>query len=208
MKKKMAGLAILVVSLLLVMSTLTLNIQPIKAEPDVCITITVLFVDDCPVEGAFTKITNATNLWNWGFTNATGQKTKCEDMSPGLYIARAYYPDMVTEFGIQAFIIDETEEDVTIKGSYNETIPPVIEILSPQNTTYATTSVPLTFTVYDYSLISWMGYSLDNQPNATITGNTTLTGLALGTHDITVYVTAPTTNMTRPMSPFNKAKTI
>jgi predicted phage tail protein len=32
-----------------------------------------------------------------------------------------------------------------------------------------------------------MGYSLDGQDNVTITGNTTLSGLANGSHSITVY---------------------
>ena len=63
--------------------------------------------------------------------------------------------------------------------------PPVISILSPQNTTYTTTSVPLTFTVSE--AISWIGYTLDGQANMTITGNTTLTGLSDGTHSLIVY---------------------
>jgi parallel beta-helix repeat protein len=54
-----------------------------------------------------------------------------------------------------------------------ETTPPAIAILSPENKTYTVNaSIPLTFTVDE--LASWMGYSLNGQPNATITGNTTL----------------------------------
>ncbi len=33
----------------------------------------------------------------------------------------------------------------------------------------------------------WMGYSLDKQTNVTVTGNDTITGLAEGMHNITVY---------------------
>jgi hypothetical protein len=34
---------------------------------------------------------------------------------------------------------------------------------------------------------AWIKYSLDGQANVTITGNTILTGLAEGSHSITVY---------------------
>jgi hypothetical protein len=36
---------------------------------------------------------------------------------------------------------------------------------------------------------SWIGYSLDNKPNVTITGNTTLTGLSNSSHNVIVYAT-------------------
>lgn len=72
--------------------------------------------------------------------------------------------------------------------------PPLITILSPQNTTY-TNNVSLTFTVYDYSPIDWMGYSLDSQANATITGNTTLTDLTYDSHNIVVYANDTYGNM-------------
>jgi hypothetical protein len=58
-----------------------------------------------------------------------------------------------------------------------------ISVLSPQNITY-TSSVPLTFITNRPP--SWIGYSLDNKPNVTITGNTTLT-LAEGYHNIIIY---------------------
>jgi hypothetical protein len=63
--------------------------------------------------------------------------------------------------------------------------PIKITLISPQNTTYSTNSIPLTFITNRPS--SWIGYSLDNKPNVTITGNTTLT-LAEGTHAIIIYV--------------------
>ena len=63
--------------------------------------------------------------------------------------------------------------------------PPSISLLSPQNITYDTSEIPLVFRVNETTL--WMGYSLDGQPNATITGNTTLTTLPVGSHSIIVY---------------------
>jgi len=60
-----------------------------------------------------------------------------------------------------------------------------ITVLSPENKTYSTSSVPLASTVSE--LASWIGYSLDNQANVTITGNTTLTELSDGMHNLVVY---------------------
>jgi undecaprenyl-diphosphatase len=65
----------------------------------------------------------------------------------------------------------------------NETF--TIVVSSPQNMTYTTPDIPLTFTVYGSS--SWIGYSLDDQANVTTTGNTTLTNLPEGSHNVIVY---------------------
>jgi energy-converting hydrogenase Eha subunit A len=62
---------------------------------------------------------------------------------------------------------------------------PNISILSPENKTYTAKNVMLTFTLSEP--ISWIGYSLDDQANVTITGNTTLTGLSDGLHNLVVY---------------------
>ncbi len=63
--------------------------------------------------------------------------------------------------------------------------PPQITIISPENKTYRSSSVHLNFTVNEST--SWMGYSLDGKENQTITGNTTLTNLHNGSHNIIVY---------------------
>jgi N-acetylneuraminic acid mutarotase len=63
------------------------------------------------------------------------------------------------------------------------TVPPELRILFPENKTY--NSVQLIFTTNKAT--EWIGYSLDNQANVTITGNTTLSGLSQGAHTITVY---------------------
>jgi N-acetylneuraminic acid mutarotase len=65
------------------------------------------------------------------------------------------------------------------------TIRPVVSVFSPENKTYNVSSVPLTFTVD--KPVSWNGYSLDGQENVSITGNTTLTELPYGAHNLTVY---------------------
>ena len=63
--------------------------------------------------------------------------------------------------------------------------PPKISVLSPENNATFASDVPLTFTVNEP--VSWIGYSLDGQDNVTVTGNTTLTGLDTGWHNLTVF---------------------
>ncbi len=58
-------------------------------------------------------------------------------------------------------------------------------ILPQNNGNYSSGSVPLTFTFN--TQVSSVGYSLDNKANVSITGNTTLTGLSNGIHNLTVY---------------------
>lgn len=80
----------------------------------------------------------------------------------------------------------------------SQTLPPIVGIISPQNTTFFKSNVPLTFTIdktipldpsfmANFTKISQTSYSLDGQSNVTIVGNTTLTGLLNGEHNVTVY---------------------
>jgi hypothetical protein len=66
-----------------------------------------------------------------------------------------------------------------------DTIPPNISILTPLNSTYAPTEVPLNFTVNE--LPSWTGYSLDGKDNVTVSGNATLPELSTGPHALKLY---------------------
>lgn len=81
----------------------------------------------------------------------------------------------------QNYTTAQTQKTLIVSTAVN---PPVITIVSPQNTTYNTNYVPLTFTINKST--SWIGYSLDNQPNKTILGNVTLS-LPNGTHNVIVY---------------------
>lgn len=69
--------------------------------------------------------------------------------------------------------------------STSDTTPPTISIISPENKTYTVNNVSLTFTLSEP--VSWIGYSLDEQANVTITGNTTLSRLSDGPHSLIVY---------------------
>lgn len=89
-------------------------------------------------------------------------------------------PPNYTETGYIS--IDEVSDGVICVV---EPSSPTITVVSPENRTYAASSVPLNFTLNKPT--SWIGYSLDAQHNVAITGNTTLSGLSYGSHNITVY---------------------
>lgn len=82
-------------------------------------------------------------------------------------------------------------ENAVITSS--ESNPPNILISSPENKTYSVENIALNFTVDETTL--WMGYSLDDQANVTISGNTTLASLLDGKHHVTVYATDYPGNM-------------
>jgi subtilisin family serine protease len=67
-----------------------------------------------------------------------------------------------------------------------KTDPVNIYITSPENVTYSTNSVDLKYSVSSPFEISWIGYSLDNKPNVTLQGNTSLI-MAEGSHNIIYY---------------------
>jgi hypothetical protein len=61
---------------------------------------------------------------------------------------------------------------------------PAVSVFSLENASYFG-SFPLNFSLSKPA--NWVGYSLDGQENVTVTGNTTLTGLSAGLHNVTVY---------------------
>ncbi len=104
----------------------------------------------------------------------TGDNATLVDLSDGIHTIVVYANDTAGNMGSSDtvyFIID--------------TISPNIEILSPENRTYAAAGIPLNLTIDELS--TWMAYSLDSQANVTVTGNTTLSGLSDGPHSLTAY---------------------
>jgi hypothetical protein len=85
------------------------------------------------------------------------------------------------------FIKVTVKSDITSdanSSAYFTVLGPAILILSPQNKTYSTQDIPLTFETN--TSITWTAYSLDDQANV-VTGNTTLTSLADGSHHLVIY---------------------
>jgi plastocyanin len=81
----------------------------------------------------------------------------------------------------------------TIQPSSTDISPPSILILSPQNKSYNTINIPLSFTLNEPT--SWMAYRLDQGTNVTITQSSTLSGLSEGSHIVTVYANDTVGNM-------------
>lgn len=77
--------------------------------------------------------------------------------------------------------------------SLRDIVPPKITITSPGFMIYKRTTIPLLFTINEPT--SWISYSLDDQANVTITGNTTLASLSLGKHKVRVYANDTSGNM-------------
>jgi len=91
----------------------------------------------------------------------------------GVYYTTYYVAYEITSYSIVKFTIDNT--------------PPIISALSVENKTYGTADVPLNVIVNEP--VSQVTYSLDGQRNVTTAGNTTLTELSNGKHNVTVYAT-------------------
>ena len=81
----------------------------------------------------------------------------------------------------------------TVYFTVNDGNPPIISNLSFENKTYNQNNLPLNFTTDEP--ISWTGYCLDGQANVTVAGNTTLTGLSNGSHNLTIYANDTAGNM-------------
>jgi len=73
------------------------------------------------------------------------------------------------------------------------TVPPVLNVLSPENKTYTSNDIPLVLFVNRPT--TWMGYSLDGLANVTVTSDVELSGLSEGEHRLTVYANDTFGNM-------------
>jgi hypothetical protein len=96
------------------------------------------------------------------------------------------------EYSIVVYANDTDDNTGTSTVNFSVDTPPTISLLSPQNTTYNSANIPLNFTVNQPT--KQLLYSLDAQNNITITGNTNITDLPNGTHNITIYATDETGN--------------
>ncbi|MBN1358921.1 hypothetical protein JW988_09170 [Candidatus Bathyarchaeota archaeon] len=105
--------------------------------------------------------------------------------TPRVYLALAVIDDIL--YAIGGFDgenwLDVTEQYVPI--GYG-TVPPELQVLSPENKTYTYNNIPLTLLVNRPA--TWISYSLDGQNNVTITGDTELSDVSEGPHNIIVYV--------------------
>jgi len=105
----------------------------------------------------------------------------------GVPEGKRYITVHAVEWG--AYIDDSFVHMFSINGSssvsFTIDVSPSVSALSLVNMTYNSADVPLIFTVSEP--VSQMSYSLDGNENVTVSGNTTLTELANGDHNITLY---------------------
>jgi hypothetical protein len=129
---------------------------------------------------------------------------------PGFDFGEGYMrPSMQRNFTIIDIPFGEHTLNITVSGlggywengteymfNYHKTVSvrfaiptnPIITFALLQNATFETSSVPLNFTV-DYP-VTEISYYLDGQEATPISGNTTLTDLANGQHNVIVYATS------------------
>ena len=129
------------------------------------------------------------------WTAATPMPTYLKDFGVAvvndiLYLIGGYYTES-REAWLHGLVTPVAVNEQYIPIGYG--VPPEIKIVSPENQKYNESSVSLVFTVN--KPVNWLGYSLDGQDNVTVTGNTTLAGLANGLHNITVYAKDEFENM-------------
>jgi parallel beta-helix repeat protein len=107
------------------------------------------------------------------------------------------YPDAAEignlRIGDTSYVIDSENQDRYPLMEPFTTTPPQITLLSPVNQVYNESSVDLVFTTDE--AVNWTGYSLDGKQNVTITGNSTITGIPNGSHNLIVYANDTYGNM-------------
>jgi hypothetical protein len=79
-------------------------------------------------------------------------------------------------------------------------LPPIISKISLENNSYYSVKIPLRFNVDEPT--SQISYSLDNEANVTIDGNTTLAGFAEGLHSLVIYACDTIGNMGKSKTVF------
>jgi hypothetical protein len=114
-----------------------------------------------------------TDWWNTA-ASARSFSFTLKELTEGSHTIAVYAEDTFGNIGTSEsvnFVVDTTAPNLTI--------------LSIENKTYDSANVPLDFAVNEP--VSQISYSLDGKENASIAGNSTLTGLSNGVHNVTVY---------------------
>jgi len=118
------------------------------------------------------------------------------DLNQTSYTWDTTYLESGTDYLVKVIATDSvnTGEDLSDGTFTVDPISPTIYVFSPLNKTYYSDSVPLTFEVNEALSLSWISYSLDNQPNVTLTGNTII-NVSDSSHKIVLYANDTSGNM-------------
>jgi hypothetical protein len=102
-----------------------------------------------------------------------------ENLTNGYHTLRAYAYDAEGKMITYQGIILTDSRTFTVNTTF---VYPTI-LLSPNNITYSSKEIPLTYTIDNSTYTVY--YELDNSRQTTLAGNTTLSGLSEGQHTIT-----------------------
>jgi hypothetical protein len=75
--------------------------------------------------------------------------------------------------------------EIILRNNSPGELPPSVKILSPEHEQYPLGNISLTY--FTDETIARVDYSLDDQVNASLGGNTTIVGLPEGEHTLRVY---------------------
>ena len=165
---------------------LDVRVNVLTSEPDITF---IRYSLDGKANVTLNSLTREDNVWYWTTTKgvtvqgtAFRAEASLDDLADGNHTltVHAHYADGKEMSRSREFTVDT---------QYKPYKPPELLILSPQNQTYTTTELPLTFAI-DEPILS-AHYMLDNQggnASQSFTGNSTLTGLSNGMHKIIVTV--------------------
>jgi parallel beta-helix repeat protein len=149
--------------------------------------------------GGTPYIPNSFNVWDDGYPSGGNYWSD--------YLTRYPNAKQIGSSGVgdTPYVIDANNTDrYPLMEPFNTTFgalqatSPRVSLVSPLNQTYYDSDVSLNFSVNVLSpvkSVNWTGYSLDGQQNITVAGNTTLTGLSSGLHNLTVYANDTYGNM-------------
>ena len=139
--------------------------------------VTVSFYVDGKVYGSVSPNSDLSSPFSYSL--------QLENLTDGSHIllVRADSTGVVRDW-ISDTVYEVPAESATAAAHFTLDSPPEVSFLSTAKT-YTTPEFPLNFTVNEP--VAKISYALDGQENVTISGNTTLTGLAFGAHNVIVY---------------------
>jgi hypothetical protein len=134
-------------------------------------------------------LTSVADTYGFGFVSTISGLTTLPELPDGLHNITVYAKYNYNNQGAPHIATD----NAAVYFIVNDKNPPVLSVLSIKNKIYDQNNLPLKFTADKPT--SWIGYSIDEATNVTVTGNTTLTGLSSGPHNITIYANDTVGNM-------------
>jgi hypothetical protein len=146
-----------------------------------------------PSTETFFDMTTPESIWTalMSYTQISGTAT-LQNLSEGYY-SLTVFGVYERASGISTKYPAIMQDTQTVYFTINDGIAPSLTNLQIENRTYKQNSLPLNISVDEQ--VGWMGYSLDGKTNVTFTGNTTLNGLAFGSHSLAVYANDTVGNM-------------